>query len=449
MSIRYSKHLPALVFFCDLLLLNLSLYISHFIIFNTYSVYDASAIFILVVNTTWITVSLMSKSFDVKRPLVLKDNINRFILTLIYHLLFVFGIIYFFKIYDISRSEVMISYSMFFLFILVYRSLLFFSLDYYRKKGYNHRQILIIGDENIAARLVKSFGQHPEYGYDLSDLISEDMIVNMPEETLMNAILSKRPDEIFICYKQLDSGLLKRLIRFGDENFIKIKVVSDLILNNNYARLVDYDSFPVLQITSQPELSLKIRVLKRSFDVLFSLIVVTAGAPVFVIVYVITKATSKGPAFYRQERIGQNGKPFYIYKFRSMHVNAEKNGPQLSNDADPRQTKWGTIIRRNKLDELPQFWNVLKGEMSVVGPRPERQHYIEKILEKTPHYKKLLHLKPGITSIGQVHYGYAENIDQMRDRVRYDLIYLQNVNLNADLGIIYKTVKVVLKRPAK
>ncbi len=449
MSIRYSKHLPALVFFCDLALLNLSLYISHFIIFSTYGLYDASAIFILVVNATWIAVSLMSKSFDVKRPLVLKDNINRFLLTLIYHLLLVFGIIYFFKIYDISRSEVMISYSMFFLFIVVYRSMLFFSLDYYRKKGYNHRQILIIGDENIAARLVKSFGQHPEYGYDLSDLISEDMIVNMPEEILMDTILSKRPDEIFICYKQLDSDLLKRLISFGDENLIKIKVVSDLILSNNYARLVDYDSFPVLQITSQPEISLKIRVLKRSFDVLFSLFVVTAGAPIFVIVYVITKATSRGPAFYRQERIGQNGKPFYIYKFRSMHVNAEKNGPQLSNDADPRQTKWGIIIRRNKLDELPQFWNVLKGEMSVVGPRPERQHYIEKILEKTPHYKKLLHLKPGITSIGQVHYGYAENIDQMRDRVRYDLIYLQNVNLNADLGIIYKTVKVVLKRPGK
>ncbi len=449
MSIRYSKHLPALVFFCDLLLLNLSLYISHFIIFNTYSVYDASAIFILVVNTTWIAVSLMSKNFDVKRPLVLKDNINRFLLTLIYHLLLVFGIIYFFKIYDISRSEVMISYSMFFLFILAYRSILFFSLDYYRKKGYNHRQILIIGDENIAARLVKSFGQHPEYGYDLSDLISEDMIINMPEEILMNTILSKRPDEIFICYKQLDSDLLKRLISFGDENLIKIKVVSDLILSNNYARLVDYDSFPVLQITSHPEISVKIKVLKRSFDVLFSLFVVTAGAPVFVIVYIITKATSKGSAFYRQERIGQNGKPFYIYKFRSMHVNAEKNGPQLSNDADPRQTKWGVIIRRNKLDELPQFWNVLKGEMSVVGPRPERQHFIEKILEKTPHYKKLLHLKPGITSIGQVHYGYAENIDQMRDRVRYDLIYLQNVNLNADLSIIYKTVKVVLKRPGK
>jgi exopolysaccharide biosynthesis polyprenyl glycosylphosphotransferase len=449
MSIRYSKHLPAFVFFCDLLLLNIALYNSHFILFNSYRFYNASAIFIVVVNFAWIAVSLASKSFDVKRPLILKDNINRFLLTLIYHLLLVFGIIYFFKIYDISRSEVMISYSMFFFFIIIYRSLLFFSLDYYRKKGYNHRQILIIGDENIAARLVKSFGQHPEYGYDLSDFISEDMIINMPEAMLMSAILSKRPDEIFICYKQLDSDLLKRLIRFGDENFIKIKVVSDLILSNNYARLVDYDSFPVLQITSHPEISLKIRLLKRSFDILFSLFVVTAGAPVFIIVYLITKTTSKGPAFYRQERIGQNGKPFYIYKFRSMHVNAEKNGPQLSNDNDPRQTKWGSIIRKNKLDELPQFWNVIKGEMSVVGPRPERQHFVEKILEKTPHYKKLLRLKPGITSIGQVHYGYAENIDQMRDRVRYDLIYLQNINLNADLGIIYKTVKVVLKGSGK
>jgi putative colanic acid biosynthesis UDP-glucose lipid carrier transferase len=343
----------------------------------------------------------------------------------------------------------MMSYALFFFLIIVYRSVLFFFLDYYRKKGFNHRQILIIGDENIASRLVKAFSQHPEYGYDLTDFISEDQISKMPEEDLINGILAKKPDEIFICYKQMNGDLLKRLICFGDENFIKIKVVSDLILSNNYAQLVNYDRVPVLHITSHPEISLKILILKRSFDILFSFIVVVAGSPVFLLLYLITKTTSKGPAFFRQERIGRNGKPFYIYKFRSMYINSEKDGPQLSKDNDPRITKWGIIIRQTRLDELPQFWNVLKGEMSVVGPRPERQHFIEKIVEKAPHYKKLLRLKPGLTSIGQVHYGYAENIDEMRTRMRYDLLYLQNINLNADMGIIYKTVKVMIKRKGK
>jgi len=430
-------------------LLNVALYNSHILTFGSYISSGNSVIFILIVNLAWVFVSLVSKSFNVKRPLVLKDNINRFLLTLIYHLLLVFGIIYFFKIYDISRTEIMISYSMFFLLIIIHRSVLFFFLDYYRKKGYNHRQILIIGDENIAQRLVKSFSQHPEYGYDLTDFISEDQIGNMPEDVLIKNMLVKKPDEIFICYKQLNAELLKRLIRFGDENFIKIKVVSDLILSNNYAQLVNYDTVPVLHITSHPEISMKIRVLKRGFDILFSSLVMTAGAPVFLVIYIITKLTSEGPAFYKQERIGRNEKPFYMYKFRSMYVNSEKHGPQLSKDNDPRITKWGALIRKTRLDELPQFWNVLKGEMSVVGPRPERQHFIEKIIEKTPNYKKLLRLKPGITSIGQVHYGYAENIDQMCTRMRYDLIYLQKISLNSDIDIIYKTVKVMFQGKGK
>lgn len=449
MSVRYSKYLPVSVFLFDLLLLNLALYNAHLLIFNTYRPQSASAIFILIVNVAWMLVSLISKSFLVKRPLVLKDNINRFLLTFIYHLLSVFGIIYFFKVYDISRLEVIISYSLFFVFIIIFRSLLFFSLDYYRKKGFNHRQILIIGDENIAERMVKSFNQHPEYGYDLVDFISEEHISNMTEETLFTKILNKNPDEIFICYKQMNEELLKRLISFGDENFIKIKVVSDLILSNNYAQLVHYDSVPVLYITAHPDISLKIRFLKRSFDIIFASAVFVIGAPVFLLIYIITKATSKGPAFYRQERIGRNHKPFYMYKFRSMYVDAEKHGPQLAKDNDPRITKWGVFIRETRLDEIPQFWNVLKGEMSVVGPRPERQYYIEKILENAPNYKKLLRLKPGLTSIGQVHYGYAENVNQMCERMKYDLIYLQNINLNSDLNIIYKTVKIMVQRRGK
>ncbi|BAU55758.1 sugar transferase [Mucilaginibacter gotjawali] len=449
MSVRYSKHLPSFVFFCDWLLLNIALYISYLVVHNTYSPISVSRVFVLLFNVAWVLVSIASKNYTVRRPLVLKDNINRFLSTLIYHLLLVFAVIYFFEIYDISKSGIVMGYSLFSLFIVVQRCILFFMLDYYRKRGYNHRQILIIGDEGIAARLMDSLKRHSEYGYDLVDFISEDQLSTIPQDALSSKILSSKPDEIVICYKMMDEALLQHLIRLGDDNFIKIKVVSGLLLNDNHAELVNYDNLPVLLIKPNSEVSNKILLLKRCFDVTFSVAVMTIGSPIFLILLLITKTTSKGPAFYRQERIGRNGKPFYIYKFRSMRIDAEKFGPQLSRDNDPRITKWGNVMRKTRLDELPQFWNVIKGEMSVVGPRPERQHFIEKIVEKTPNYKKLLRLKPGITSIGQVHYGYAENIDQMCTRMRYDLLYLQNINLNSDLDIIYKTVKVMIKRKGK
>ncbi len=449
MSTRYSKYLPGFIFICDLLLLNIAGYIANFIEFSTYRPENASALFILIINVVWIFTSFLSQSFKVRRPLLLRDNFNRFMLTLIYHLLIVFGLLYFFKVYEVSRVMLIITYITFFGLVVVHRSLLFISLDFIRKKGFNHRKIIIVGDEKIAKRLIHSFSDHPEYGYDLADYITESQILQMTEKEIIEELFSKRPDEIFICYKQLDDELLKNLIQLGDLHFIKIKVVSDLMLSNSFATLVNYHNVPVLHLTSNHDLPLKIRILKRGFDVIFSALVLIGGAPIFVVLFILTKFSSKGPAFYKQERVGLNEKPFFIYKFRSMWIDAEKHGPQLSSDHDPRVTPWGRIMRKSRLDELPQFWNVFKGDMSIVGPRPERQYFIERILEHTPNYRKLLRVKPGITSIGQVHYGYAENVDQMRERMRYDLVYLQNVSLNSDLNIILKTLRVVVQGKGK
>ena len=182
------------------------------------------------------------------------------------------------------------------------------------------------------------------------------------------------------------------------------------------------------------------RFVKRSFDIAFSSVVMLLGLPIFLAVMLATKLSSKGPVFYKQERIGRNGIPFYIYKFRSMIVKSEVNGPQTTSDDDPRITPWGNIMRKTHLDELPQFWNVLKGDMSIVGPRPEREFFIRQITQKAPAYLKLLALKPGITSIGQVDYGYAESVDQMVERATMDLRYLEEVNFFTDMEIIFKTV---------
>lgn len=189
--------------------------------------------------------------------------------------------------------------------------------------------------------------------------------------------------------------------------------------------------------------------LKRVFDIVFSILVIATGIPIYAILALITKITSPGPVFYKQERIGKDQKPFYIYKFRSMRVDAEQAGPQLASDDDPRITKWGKFMRKTHLDELPQFWNVLKGDMAIVGPRPERRHFIDEIKERKPEYMQLFRLKPGITSIGQVSYGYAENVSQMCERVNYDLNYLDTMSLKTDLDIILQTVKVMAQGKGK
>ena len=449
MAIRYSKHLPAIVFIVDLVLLNIALSAANYLVFNTHHFRDQSSIFAIIVNLAWVAISFLNKNFANQRPLIFKDIIYRFLTTLTYHLLFVFGVIYFFKIADVSRREVAIGYILFAVLITIARSILLIGLDFYRKKGYNHRQVIIVGDRQMAGRLSRSFSQHPEYGYDITNIIPEEEVNESLLTKLERSISVEQPDEIFICYKRLSIDLLDRIITLGHENGISIKIVSDLTLNNSHAQLVNYNNIPVLNIKPDDEISTKIRVLKRGFDIGFSLCVITLGAPIFVMLYIITKTSSRGPAFYKQERIGRNEKPFHIVKFRSMYVNAEALGPQLSKDNDPRITKWGLIIRKTRLDELPQFWNVLKGDMSIVGPRPERRHFIEQIVERSPNYKKLLSLKPGLTSIGQIHYGYAENVDQMCSRTRYDLLYLRNVNLNSDVDIILKTVKVMIQGKGK
>lgn len=449
MNIRYSKLLPVFTFISDLLILNISLQCAHSLVFRYFSDEIHSVNFILLVNMAWVSIASLTKNYVIHRPLVLGNTVNKFLTSLIYHLLTVLGTVYFFKLYEVSRWEMFFTYSMFLVLIVLQRATIFFLLDYIRKKGYNRKHILLIGNKLIADKLVRTFSRHPEYGYYFIDLITEEMIEQLSDELLLKKLFDRSADEIFICYKNMQLPLLQKVVDLGDQHRVKIKLVSDLFLSNNYASVINYDNLPVIQLTANPELSLKIILFKRVFDLAFSSLVMIAGSPVFLLLIIATKLSSKGPVFYRQERVGRDRKVFNIYKFRSMYINSEAAGPQLSSENDPRITKWGRIIRKSRLDELPQFWNVLIGEMSIVGPRPERQFFIEQLLEKSPNYKKLLTLKPGLTSIGQVNYGYAENVDQMLNRVRYDLLYLNNISFNSEMNIILKTIQVMVQLKGK
>lgn len=230
---------------------------------------------------------------------------------------------------------------------------------------------------------------------------------------------------------------------------VKIKLIPDIynILTGRTVTTSLYGS-PLLEISHELMPAWQENT-KRAIDVCGSLIFLILFSPLYIFLAIAVKLTSKGPIFYSQERIGVGGKPFNIYKYRSMVVDAEKNGPALSSKSDNRITPLGRIMRKSRLDEIPQFINVLKGDMSLVGPRPERQFFINQIIQKTPLYKRLLRVRPGITSWGQVKYGYAENVDQMIERLQYDLIYIENMSLYFDFKIMIYTIKTVFEASGK
>jgi len=182
---------------------------------------------------------------------------------------------------------------------------------------------------------------------------------------------------------------------------------------------------------------------KRLSDIIFSVSGLILLSPLIVYVALRTKFSSKGKIIFSQESIGYKGRKFFIYKFRSMYENAEENGPALSSENDNRITDWGKKMRKWRLDELPQLWNILKGEMSFVGPRPERKFYINEINKHTPYFRYLLKVKPGLTSWGMVQFGYASNIEEMIQRMKYDLVYIENISLLHDLKIMIYTLRTI------
>ena len=184
---------------------------------------------------------------------------------------------------------------------------------------------------------------------------------------------------------------------------------------------------------------------KRTLDIFLSALALVLLSPLLLFLSIRTALSSKGPVLYRQTRIGHKQRPFILYKFRSMYPDAEANGPQLSHIHDVRVTAWGRTMRSFHLDELPQLWNVLRGEMSLVGPRPERLFYIEQIRQTHPQYLYLLDIRPGLTSAGIVHFGYAQNICEMIQRMDYDLKYLQNPTLKTNFFILMQTFKTILR----
>jgi exopolysaccharide biosynthesis polyprenyl glycosylphosphotransferase len=267
--------------------------------------------------------------------------------------------------------------------------------------------------------------------------------------TLEDILNHHHVDEVIVAIESSDHDRLhKILVKINDLRII-VKVLPDMYellsgslkMTNIYGALfveLNRDVMPLWQ-----------QAIKRFLDISLSVIAILILLPMYLICAILVKLSSPGPIFFLQERIGLNNKPFQIIKFRTMYVNSEANGPQLSSSNDSRITPVGRFMRKTRLDEFPQFINVILGHMSLVGPRPERQFYIDQIVQHEPQYVLLNRVRPGITSWGQVKYGYAENVEQMLDRMKYDLLYINNRSIALDLKILFYTVAIVIKAKGK
>ncbi len=266
---------------------------------------------------------------------------------------------------------------------------------------------------------------------------------------LNRLIEETQTEEVIIAIERSEKDTIQRIISELEETSVIIKIIpllQDILFGS--VKISGIFHTPLIEIS--PDLMPTWQQsIKRLMDVTVSILVLIFFSPIFIMTAIGVKRSSPGPILFKQKRIGKKGKPFTMYKFRSMYADAEKDGPQLSSDNDPRITPFGLFIRKVRLDEIPQFFTVLMGHMSLVGPRPERQFYIDQIVEKAPHYRLLLKIKPGITSWGQVKYGYASTIEEMINRLQYDLLYLENMSLAMDFKIMIYTILIVLQGRGK
>jgi len=360
--------------------------------------------------------------------------------------------------YKIYYNLIVLIFTIHFLFTIIPRMIFITILVKRIHSGKFRFKTLLIGGSEKAVDIFNELNDLPKGIHDFVGFVNINGVDKLLENQLtylghandLTAILRNLEiEEVIIALESMEHNKLKAIVGKLEGSSIRIRILPDLYdILSGHVKMTNIFS-PLLIEVNTETMPIWQQSVKRFLDVMISIVSIILLIPFYLLLAIAVKLSSKGPIFFLQERIGLNGKPFQIIKFRTMFIDAEKLGPQLSSSNDPRITPIGRFMRKLRLDEFPQFMNVLLGDMSLVGPRPERQYYIDKISEIEPQYLHLTKVRPGITSWGQVKFGYAENVEQMLERMKFDLLYLKNRTLALDFKIMLYTILIVLKAKGK
>lgn len=345
--------------------------------------------------------------------------------------------------YKLILYPLLYSVSVSFIFRFVYLIV----IKHFIRNGYQQQSVLVIGGDRVAERVIHKIVSSPELGYRLYGVLADYFHDTLPKgiylgklERFCEIIRSHLVDEVIIALPLRKEEVITEIVDKCEYEGVRFRIVPDFYrVVKNRIMIDNLGDIPLLSVRPEPLNRMSNRIIKRAFNIIFSLLILILLAPFFLILAIIIKTTSSGPIFFKQQRIGINNVEFDMYKFRSMTTQPEKDSDTVwTTSSDSRVTGIGRFMRKTNLDELPQFWNVLIGDMSVVGPRPEREHFVEKFKEEIPSYKVRHLTKSGITGWAQVNGLRGDT--SIRDRIEHDIYYIENWSLWFDIKIIFLTI---------